>query len=269
MINKIQQTTDFIRSQIGDFVPTEGIILGTGLASLVNEIVIQYAISYEQIPNFPISTVEYHSGKLIFGTLAGKNVICMQGRFHYYEGYSMQEVTFGVRVMKWLGIKRLFVSNAAGGLNPRFKVADLMILTDHISLFLPESPLRGANPPEFGERWPDMSNIYDRSLINRAIAVKTANASVHTGVYVSVQGPQLETRAEYKMLQMLGADAVGMSTVPEIIVAYQMGIKCFGISVITDMCLPETLEKADIQKIIAAATQAEPDMTLIMKELIK
>lgn len=264
----INEATAYIQSIIGDFKPQFGIILGTGLGKLTTEIEVQYTINYEDIPHFPIATVEFHTGKLLFGKLQGKNVVCMQGRFHYYEGYTMQQVTFPVRVMKLLGIERLFVSNASGGMNPMYHESDLMIIEDHIALFLPENPLVGANI--MGDRFPDMSEPYDLEMIEKAKIIATQNniEGVHSGTYVSVTGPQLETKAEYRLLRNLGADAVGMSTVPEVIVARQMGIPVFGISVITDMCIPETLKKAEIENILAAAFKAEPNMTLIIKELI-
>ncbi len=268
MLNKIQEATLFIQSKIVDFKPQFGIILGTGLGKLTTEIEVEFTINYDEIPHFPIATVEFHTGKLLFGKLSGKNVVCMQGRFHYYEGYSMQQVTFPVRVMKLLGIERLIVSNASGGMNPAFHESDLMIIEDHISLLLPENPLVGENI--VGDRFPDMSEPYSREMIGKAMEIvkKHGIPSVQTGVYVSVTGPQLETKAEYRMLRMLGADAVGMSTVPEVMVARQMGIPVFGISVITDMCIPETLQVADINKILASAYKAEPQMTLIIKELV-
>jgi purine-nucleoside phosphorylase len=267
---QIQETADFLKTQTQNFEPKIGIILGTGLGALVNDIQIEYSIDYEQIPNFPVSTVEFHKGRLIFGVLSGQKVVCMQGRFHYYEGYTMQQVTFPVRVMKLLNISHLFVSNAAGGMNPGYKLSDLMIINDHISLFLPENPLVGQNFDTLGERFPDMSEVYDPRLIKKAVEIaQNNNISIREGVYVSVTGPQLETKAEYRLLRQLGADAVGMSTVPEVIVARQMNLSVFGISVITDMCIPETLEKAEISKILAAAYAAEPAMTLIIRELIK
>lgn len=269
MLQAIRAATEFIQNQLPGFRPRHGIILGTGLGQLAGEIVLERGIPYEQIPHFPTSTVEFHSGKLILGNLSGQPVVCMQGRFHHYEGYSMQQVTFPVRVMKELGVESLFVSNAAGGLNPAFQTADLMILQDHISLLLPESPLRGAHSDTFGDRWPDMSAVYDSVFIEKAWSIaQREGIRIHRGVYVSVPGPQLETRSEYRWLRQLGADAVGMSTVPEVIVARQMGLRCFGISVITDLCMPETLEKADIGKIIAAAQRAEPGLTLIIKSLL-
>lgn len=267
-MQQINEATTYIQSIIGDFKPQFGIILGTGLGKLTTEIEIEYTINYEDIPHFPIATVEFHTGKLLFGKLEGKNVVCMQGRFHYYEGYTMKQVTFPVRVMKLLGIEGLFVSNASGGMNPMFNESDLMIIEDHISLFLPENPLIGANI--MGDRFPDMSEPYDLEMIEKAKVIATQNniEGVHCGTYVSVTGPQLETKAEYRLLRSLGADAVGMSTVPEVMVARQMGIPVFGISVITDMCIPETLKKAEIESILAAAFKAEPYMTLIIKELI-
>jgi len=270
LLQQIQEATTYLKGQIQGFVPQVGIILGTGLGSLVDDIAVEFTVSYETIPHFPVSTVESHKGKLLFGTLSGKKVVCMQGRFHYYEGYSMQQVSFPVRVMKMLGIEQLIVSNAAGGLNPGFQTSDLMIIQDHISLFLPENPLRGANLDTLGDRFPDMSEVYDSALIEKAISIAQQHGiRAHKGIYVSVTGPQLETRSEYRMLRQLGADAVGMSTVPEVIVARHMDLPVFGISVITDLCIPETLEKAEISKILAAAFKAEPLMTLIIKELIQ
>jgi purine-nucleoside phosphorylase len=269
-LSQIQETTDFLRQQTSGFTPQIGIILGTGLGALVNDIAIDYSIDYELIPHFPVSTVESHKGRLLFGTLAGKKVVCMQGRFHYYEGYTMQQVTFPVRVMKLLGIEHLLVSNAAGGLNPSYQTSDLMIINDHISQFLPENPLRGNNLDSLGDRFPDMSDVYDTQMIENALQIaQKHDIRAHTGVYVSVTGPQLETKAEYRMLRLLGADAVGMSTVPEVMVARHMNLPVFGVSVITDMCLPETLEKAEISKILAAAYKAEPKMTLMIKELLR
>ncbi|MFN3782414.1 MAG: purine-nucleoside phosphorylase [Spirosomataceae bacterium] len=267
LLQKIEQAAGFIQSKTADFKPQVGIILGTGLSKLTEDLAVVFTLSYDEIPHFVTSTVEFHSGKLLFGYLADKPVVCMQGRFHYYEGYSMEEVTFPVRVMKLLGITHLFVSNAAGGMNPVFKESDLMLIEDHIALFLPENPLVG--PPILGERFPDMSAPYCPSLLARAFEIaKEEGIELQKGVYVSVTGPQLETKAEYKMLRMLGADAVGMSTVPEVLVAVQMGLTVFGVSVITDLCIPETLQKADISKILAAAYKAEPQMTLLIKKLV-
>jgi purine-nucleoside phosphorylase len=266
-MEKIKEATSYIKNKIQDFEPQYGIILGTGLNKLTDEINIEFELDYENIPHFPISTVEFHSGKLIFGTIGNKKIVCMKGRFHYYEGYTMKQVTFPVRVMKLLGITHLFVSNASGGMNPNFEISDLMIIEDHISLFLPENPLVGENI--MGDRFPDMSEPYNQNLIQLAENIAQKNQiKIQKGIYVSVSGPQLETKAEYKMLRMFGADAVGMSTVPEVLVAVQMGILVFGISVITDMCIAETLEKAEIEKILAAAYKAEPAMTKIIKEMI-
>ncbi|MDN5199957.1 purine-nucleoside phosphorylase [Fulvivirgaceae bacterium BMA10] len=268
MIQKIKEAVNFIQQRFSG-EPQFGIILGTGLGSLVNDVEAEHTIDYDEIPHFPVSTVESHSGKLIFGKLSGKNVVVMQGRFHYYEGYSMEEVTFPVRVLKLLGIRKLFISNAAGGLNPEYQISDLMIIEDHINL-LPENPLRGKNLDEFGGRFPDMSEPYDLSIVDQALDIaKSYNIPTHKGVYVSVPGPNLETRAEYKYLRIIGADAVGMSTVPENIVARHMDLPCFAISVITDLCTPGNIKKISVEEVIAAAMKAEPGMTQIMRELIR
>ena len=267
--DQILETADFLQNLTNSFAPEIGIILGTGLGSLTDDIAVEHKVSYADIPNFPVATVEFHDGKLFFGILSGKKVMCMQGRFHSYEGYTMQQVAFPVRVMKLLGVHTLMVSNAAGGMNDLYKLSDLMIIKDHISLFLPHNPLTGQNLDELGDRFPDMCDPYDPALVTMALGIaRERELSVHAGVYVSVPGPHLETRAEYRMLRMLGADAVGMSTVPEILAARQMNLRCFGLSVITDMGIPEKLEKTDIAKIIAAAKMAEPSMTMIIKEMI-
>jgi len=267
-MKKIKESFEFLKTKIGDFVPQYGIVLGTGLGKLADEIEIAFEFPYNQIPNFVEATVEFHKSRLIFGKISGKNVVCMQGRFHYYEGYSMAQITFPIRVMKLLGIDCMLISNAAGGLNPAFQESDLMIINDHISQFLPSNPLLGANI--LGDRFPDMSEPYSLKLIEKAkkIALKYGITTLKEGVYVSVTGPQLETKAEYRMMRMIGADAVGMSTVPEVMVARQMNIPVFGVSVITDMCIPETLQVAEISKIIENAAKAEPLLTLIFKELI-
>jgi len=268
MLDSIQRTTDYIKSKIGDFEPEVGIILGTGLGGLVKEIEVEKQLMYANIPDFPISTLEFHSGKLIFGTLGGVKVVAMQGRLHFYEGYTMQQITFPVRVMKWLGIKTLFVSNASGSLNPDFKKGDLMVIADHINL-QPANPLIGRNEQELGPRFPDMSEPYKRTLIDKALNIAQANNIVcHKGVYVAVTGPNLETKAEYKYLRIIGGDAVGMSTVPEVIVANQMGLTVFAISVLTDEGFPEELKPVSLDEILAVAYEAEPKMTLILKELI-
>ena len=242
-------------------------MLGTGLGQLASEITDKFEIPYSEIPNFPVSTVEGHSGKLIFGKLGGVDVMAMQGRFHYYEGYSMKEVTFPTRVMYELGIKTLFVSNAAGGMNPAFKIGDVMIITDHINFF-PEHPLRGKNFPT-GPRFPDMHETYDISLIKLATQIaKEKGIRLTYGVYVGTQGPTFETPAEYRMYRTLGGDAVGMSTVPEVIVAHHCGIRTFGVSVITDLGgfdIPVEVSHEEVQE---AANKAQPIMTEIMREMI-
>ncbi len=268
LIQKINETVKVIREKTTDEYPI-GIILGTGLGGLVKEINIQYELDYADLPHFPLSTVESHKGKLIFGTIGNKNVVAMQGRFHYYEGYSMQQITFPVRVMKFLGVKTLLVSNACGGMNPLYRRGDVMLMVDHINL-LGDNPLIGKNEVELGPRFPDMSEPYNRDLINIAEDVALENKiRVQKGVYVAVPGPNLETKAEYRFLRAAGADVVGMSTIPENIVANHMGMKVLGISIITDECFPDALKPAKVEDIIDAAMKAEPKMTLIMKEVIK
>jgi len=268
MLENIQHTTAYIKSRIGDFEPDAGIILGTGLGGLVNEISIEKQLMYANIPDFPISTLEFHSGKLIFGTLAGVKVVAMQGRLHYYEGYTMKQITFPVRVMKMLGIKTLFVSNASGSLNPDFKKGELMVIADHINL-QGDNPLLGRNEDELGPRFPDMSEPYNRVLIEKALKIANANNIIcHKGVYVAVTGPNLETKAEYRYLRTIGGDAVGMSTVPEVIVATHMGLPVFAISVLTDEGFPEVLQPVSVEEILEVAREAEPKMTKILKELI-
>jgi purine-nucleoside phosphorylase len=266
MLETIKETVSYIKSKI-DLQPEIGIILGTGLGGMVNEIDIDTVLEYEDIPNFPVSTVESHHGKLIFGKLNGKKILAMQGRFHYYEGYTPQEVTFPVRVMKYLGISHLFVSNASGGVNPDFKIGDLMILDDHINLI--PNPLIGPHDPAFGDRFPDMSETYDLTLINKALKIgRQHKLPVRKGCYVAVTGPTLETPKEYQYFRIIGGDTVGMSTVPEIIVAHQMGITCFAISIITDLGVPGKIVKVSLEDVTSVAAKAEPQMTLIMKELI-
>jgi purine-nucleoside phosphorylase len=267
MLEKIKESAAFIQSKTS-IKPSIGIILGTGLGGLVKEINVIDTISYEDIPNFPVSTVESHSGKLIFGELGGKKVVAMQGRFHYYEGYSLQQVTFPVRVMKLLGIERLFVSNASGGVNPDFEVGEIMIQDDHINLF-PGNPLIGKNIDELGPRFPDMSDPYDPSMIELAKKIASENnIKVSVGTYAGLTGPTLETPAEYRYVRNIGADAVGMSTVPEVIVARHMEIPCFAISIITDLGVPGKIQKVSVQDVIEVASRQEPKMTLIMRELI-
>jgi purine-nucleoside phosphorylase len=266
--DKIQFAFEYIQ-QLHNQPLQVGIILGTGLGKLINNIDVKLEIPYEEIPFFPISTVESHHGKLIIGRLSGKSVIAMQGRFHYYEGYSMQEVTFPVRVLKKLGIHHLFVSNAAGGLNPEYGIGELMIINDHIDLF-PENPLRGKNLEEFGVRFPDMSEPYDLKLVNEGMEIAKKNKlKVHQGVYAAVQGPNLETKAEYKYLRKIGADAIGMSTIPEVIVARHMDLPVFAISAITDLCSPGNVKKISISEVLAAAAITEPGMSLIIGELVR
>ncbi len=264
---KIKETKNFIQSKT-DLIPAIGIILGTGLGGLVAEIDITSELSYSDIPNFPVSTVESHAGKLIFGKIAGKKVIVMQGRFHYYEGYSMQEITFPIRIMKELGIKILLISNASGGMNPQFSKGDLMILDDHINL-LGSNPLIGPNLDEYGPRFPDMSEPYSKRLI--AITEKVAmdnKIKVQKGTFVAVPGPNLETKAEYRFLRFCGADSVGMSTIPEDIVAVHCGMEVLGVSVITDECFPDALKATNVDEIIEVANKAEPKLTLLMKKII-
>ncbi|MDQ8054122.1 MAG: purine-nucleoside phosphorylase [Pedobacter sp.] len=268
MLQALKESVEYLKRKLNGFEPEIGIVLGTGLGGLVNDIEIVHSIMYASIPNFPISTLEFHSGKLIFGHLKGKKVVAMQGRLHYYEGYSMQQITFPIRVLKALGIDYLFVSNAAGSLNPAFKKGDLMIINDHINL-QPESPLRGINDSDLGPRFPDMSQPYHRELLQKAMSIaKDKGINCHQGVYVAVTGPNLETRAEYKYLRIIGGDAVGMSTVPEVIVANHAGLPVFAISVLTDEGFSEELQPVSLEEIIATATAAEPKMTTILSELI-
>ncbi|MEO9850777.1 MAG: purine-nucleoside phosphorylase [Reichenbachiella sp.] len=263
----IEEATQYIKSKT-TFEPDYGIILGTGLGALVNDLNQPEQLNYEDIPHFPLSTVESHSGALIFGYLGEKKVVVMKGRFHYYEGYSMKEVTFPVRVMKMLGIKKLIISNAAGALNPDYQKSDLMVINDHINLQT-ENPLVGRNLDTMGVRFPDMSEPYQQELIDMAIKIgKEENIPLHQGVYVGVNGPNLETRAEYNMLRLIGADAVGMSTVPENIVARQMDIPVFAVSVLTDLCYPGHIKKISVEEVIEAAMKAEPYLTDLIRKVI-
>lgn len=265
--NKIDETLKVIKKVTSENYEV-GIILGTGLGGLVSEIKIDHEIDYDQLPHFPLSTVESHHGKLIFGKINGKNVVAMQGRFHFYEGYTMQQITYPVRVMKFLGVKTLLVSNACGGMNPIYRKGDVMIMLDHINL-LGDNPLIGKNEDDLGPRFPDMSEPYSHELIKLAEEVALENKiPVQKGVYVAVPGPNLETKAEYRFLRNIGADVVGMSTIPENIVANHMGINVLGISIITDECFPESLQAVNVDEIIETAMKTEPKMTLIMKEVI-
>ena len=264
----IAESLEFIRTKT-DAHPKIGIILGTGLGGLVKEIKKEVVLDYADIPHFPISTVESHHGKLIFGTLAGKKIVAMQGRFHLYEGYSLKQITFPVRVMKFLGVKNILISNAAGALNTLFRKGDVMIISDHINL-LGDNQLIGPNDDKLGPRFPDMSEAYNKELI--ALAEQAAldlKIRVQKGVYVAMQGPNLETKAEYRFLRTIGADAVGMSTIPEVIVAVHMGMKVLGFSIFTDECFPDALKPALLEEILKIATKAEPKMTAIMKEVVK
>lgn len=268
MTAKINETALWLKKNVSD-IPEVAVILGTGLGALADAITDKKEISYEQIPNFPVSTVEGHSGKLIFGNLGGKKVMAMQGRFHYYEGYNMKEVTFPVRVMQALGVKYLFVSNAAGGMNGSFDIGDIMLIEDHINFF-PEHPLRGKNDPALGVRFPDMSEAYDKNL--RELAKKVAkknNIKLQRGVYIGVMGPTFETPAEYNMFKIWGADAVGMSTVPEVIVARHAGIKVLAFSIITDIGILGKIVEVSHEEVQAAAAEAQPKMTFLMAEVIK
>ncbi|HEY5510226.1 MAG TPA: purine-nucleoside phosphorylase [Prolixibacteraceae bacterium] len=267
MLEKIKATSNYILERT-KFNAEIAIILGTGLGGLVKEIKVEHSLPYSEIPNFPISTVEGHKGQLIFGQLGGKNVIAMQGRFHYYEGYSMQEVTFPVRVMKAMGIKTLFVSNASGGLNPTYKVGDVMMINDHINMF-GDNPLTGKNLNDLGPRFPDMSQPYDLHLRNLALKIALQNRiELKEGVYVGVPGPTFETPAEYKMFRIIGGDAIGMSTVPEVIVARHMSMSVFGISIITDSGVPGHIVEISHEEVQAIAMRAEPKMSLIIRELV-
>ncbi len=263
----VHETAHFLQKK-GIDTPTVGIVLGTGLGALVNQINVEQSIPYHSIPHFPEATVEFHKGHLLFGKLGKVNVVAMQGRFHYYEGYSMQQITFPIRVMKELGIQYLLLSNAAGGMNLNYKKGDLVLLTDHINC-LPDNPLRGLNNPLFGNRFVDMCCPYNEKL-NAQIkkAAQNLNVGLHTGVYVSVMGPNLETKAEYKYLNQIGADMVGMSTVPEVIVANHIGLPCAAISVITDECDPENLKPVNIAEIIEVAGKADEKLSRLISEVV-
>jgi purine-nucleoside phosphorylase len=268
LFEMIQESKKAIESK-SKVKPDVGIILGTGLGKLADAIKTESVIDYKEIPNFPLSTVEAHAGKLIMGTLSGKNVMAMQGRFHFYEGYSMQQIVFPVRVMKFMGVKTLIVSNACGGINPQFAPGTIMVITDHINL-LPGNPLIGPNDNRVGPRFPDMSEPYDKKLIELISEIAMKNKiRIEKGVYASMTGPSLETRAEYRMLKTLGADVIGMSTVPEVIAAVHAGLKVLGLSVVTDACLPDCLEPADINKIIAIANNAEPKLIELIEKILE
>lgn len=266
MFAKIQETAQWLRGQLTD-IPTTAIILGTGLGKLAAEIHITQAWPYKNIPNFPVSTVEGHEGRLIAGKLGEKTIIALEGRFHYYEGYDMKEVTFPIRVLHDLGISTLFVSNAAGGTNPQFSIGDMMVITDHIN-YMPEHPLRGANFPT-GPRFPDMSEAYDKKLIQEAFAIaREKGIPLQQGVYLATSGPTYETPAEYRMFRIWGADAVGMSTVPEIIVARHCAMRCFGISVITDLGVDGKIVEVSHEEVQRAANASQPLMAALFREMI-
>jgi purine-nucleoside phosphorylase len=268
LMEKIGAAEHAVRAR-WDGLPRVGIILGTGLGGLTAEIEAPTAIAYADVPHFPESTVESHAGRLVCGKLAGTPVMAMEGRFHFYEGYSMQEITFPVRLMKAMGCDTLVVSCACGGLNPQFATGDILIIEDHINL-MGDNPLRGKNDDRLGPRFPDLCHPYDPELI--AVARRAAlrhQIVAHTGVYVALPGPNLETRAEYRFLRAIGADAVGMSTVPEVLVGVHGGMRCVGFAVITDMCLPDALEPVDVKKVIAVANQAEPSLRALVREVVQ
>ena len=267
MWEQVQETVSYIKNKI-NFTPEYGVILGSGLGSFTEEINVEYTLPYNEIPNFPVSTVQGHKGALVFGTIGAKKVVAMQGRFHFYEGYSMTEVTFPVRVMKFLGVEKLVVSNASGGVNPTYKVGSIVMITDHINM-TPEHPLRGKNDERFGPRFVNMSEPYSRKMIAKTTELaKNLNIEVHEGIYLGLQGPTFETLAEYKMVKILGADCVGMSTVPEVIVARHMDLETFGISVITDMGNEESIGTISHDEVLEAAKSAEPKVRSLIKELI-
>lgn len=267
MWEQVQETVNYIKERI-DLTPEYGVILGSGLGSFTNEMKVEFTLPYNEIPNFPVSTVEGHKGALVFGTIGYKKVVAMQGRFHFYEGYSMKEVTFPVRVMKFLGVEKLIVSNASGGVNPNYRVGSIVMITDHINM-TPEHPLRGKNEERFGPRFVNMSEPYSRKMIAKATELaKELNIEVHEGIYLGLQGPTFETLAEYKMVKILGADCVGMSTVPEVIVARHMDLEIFGVSVITDMGNAESIGTISHDEVLEAAKNAEPKVRSLIKELI-
>jgi purine-nucleoside phosphorylase len=269
MLDQIKDSVEFLQNKV-KLLPETGVILGTGIGnSFVSAIQESSVIDYKDIPHFPVSTVEFHKGKLIFGRLEDKPVVAMQGRFHYYEGYSMQQITFPVRVLRGLGIKRLLISNAAGNLNNNWKKGDLMLIEDHINL-QPDNPLRGVHHNDLGPRFPDMSRPYDTELNLKLSTIADEEKIVlRKGVYVSVMGPNLETRAEYRYLRQIGGDAVGMSTVPEVLVCAQMGLPCCAVSVLTDDCDPDNLQPVNIENILAIASGAEPNVTRLFRSLIR
>lgn len=267
MWKKVQETVSYIKAKT-NFIPEYGVILGSGLGSFTDDIQIEFTLPYTEIPNFPVSTVQGHKGALVFGTIGSKKVVAMQGRFHFYEGYSMKEVTFPVRVMKFLGVEKLIVSNASGGVNPNYKVGDIVLIKDHVNM-MPEHPLRGKNDERFGPRFVNMSEPYSKNMIAKAKELaKNLNIKVQDGIYLGLQGPTFETLAEYKMVKNIGADCVGMSTVPEVIVARHMELETFGLSVITDMGDEDSIETISHDEVLEAAKSAEPKVRILIKELI-
>ena len=268
MWEQVQETVSFIKAK-NNFTPEYGVILGSGLGGFTDDIQIEFTLPYTEIPNFPVSTVQGHKGALVFGTIGDKKVVAMQGRFHFYEGYTMQEVTFPVRVMKYLGVEKLVVSNASGGVNSNYEVGSIVLLKDQINL-MPEHPLRGKNDERFGPRFLNMSEPYSMKMIAKAKELaQNLKIKVQDGIYLGLQGPTFETLAEYKMVKILGADCVGMSTVPEVIVARHMDMECFGLSVITDMGNEENIETVSHDEVLEAAKKAEPSVRSLIRELIK
>ncbi len=268
MWEQVQETVNYIKEKT-NFTPEYGVILGSGLGSFTDDILIEYTLPYTEIPNFPVSTVQGHKGALVFGTIGDKKVVAMQGRFHYYEGYDMKQVTFPVRVMKYLGVTKLVVSNASGGVNPNYEVGSIVLITDHINM-MPEHPLRGKNEDRFGPRFVNMSEPYSKAMIAKAKTIaKDNNIIVQDGVYMGLQGPTFETLSEYRMVKNIGADCVGMSTVPEVIVARHMELETFGLSVITDMGDEENIEEVNHAEVLKAAEKAEPHVRKLIKELIQ
>lgn len=268
MWEQVHETVNYIKDKTG-FTPEYGVILGSGLGSFTDDIQIEFTLPYSEIPNFPVSTVQGHKGALVFGTIGSKKVVAMQGRFHFYEGYDMKQVTFPVRVMKYLGVTKLVVSNASGGVNPSYKVGSIVLIKDHINM-MPEHPLRGKNDERFGPRFLNMSEPYSRKMMTKAREIASEKEiEIHDGVYLGLQGPTFETLAEYRMVKALGADCVGMSTVPEVIVARHMDLEVFGLSVITDMGDEDNIEEVNHAEVLKAAQKAEPHVRVLIKTLIE
>lgn len=268
MWDKVQQTVEYIKAKT-QFTPEYGVVLGSGLGGFADDITVEYSLPYGDIPNFPVSTVQGHKGALLFGTIGNKKVVAMQGRFHFYEGYDMKQVTFPIRVMKYLGVEKLIVSNASGGVNPNYIVGDIVLINDHINM-MPEHPLRGKNDERFGPRFVNMSQPYSKAMITKAKALaESSNIEVKDGVYLSLQGPTFETLAEYRMVKAMGGDCVGMSTVPEVIVARHMDMECFGVSVITDIGNEDNIDEVNHEEVLQAAQKAEPRVRNLIKQLIE